>query len=69
MTNEDFKAIADNIPHQPGVYRYLDAEGTILYVGKAKSLKNRLHSYLVIKNILNTKQYFLPEMLPELNIL
>jgi excinuclease ABC subunit C len=45
MTNEDFKAIADNIPHQPGVYRYLDAEGTILYVGKAKSLKNRLHSY------------------------
>ena len=45
MTTEDFKAIADNIPHQPGVYRYLDAEGIILYVGKAKSLKNRLHSY------------------------
>lgn len=45
MTNDDFKAIADNIPHQPGVYRYLDADGTILYVGKAKSLKNRLQSY------------------------
>lgn len=45
MTNEDFRAIADNIPHQPGVYRYLDGNGTILYVGKAKSLKNRLQSY------------------------
>ena len=45
MTNEDFQAIADNIPHQPGVYRYLDGDGTILYVGKAKSLKNRLQSY------------------------
>jgi excinuclease ABC subunit C len=45
MTNEDFRAIADNIPHQPGVYRYLDGNGTILYVGKAKSLKSRLQSY------------------------
>ena len=45
MTNEDFRAIADNIPHQPGVYRYLDGNGIILYVGKAKSLKNRLQSY------------------------
>jgi excinuclease ABC subunit C len=45
MTTEDFKAIVDNIPHEPGVYRYMDADGTILYVGKAKSLRNRLSSY------------------------
>ena len=45
MKNEDFKAMADTIPHEPGVYRFLDEEGTILYVGKAKSLKNRLSSY------------------------
>jgi len=45
MKTEDFKVIADNIPHEPGVYRFLDDEGTILYVGKAKSLKNRLTSY------------------------
>jgi len=45
MKTEDFKAISDNIPHEPGVYRFLDHDGTILYVGKAKSLKNRLTSY------------------------
>ncbi|MBP6234741.1 MAG: excinuclease ABC subunit C [Saprospiraceae bacterium] len=45
MKTEDFKAISDNIPHEPGVYRFLDVDGTILYVGKAKSLKNRLTSY------------------------
>jgi excinuclease ABC subunit C len=45
MKNEDFKAISDTIPHEPGVYRFLDSDGTILYVGKAKSLKNRLNSY------------------------
>jgi excinuclease ABC subunit C len=45
MKTEDFRAMSDNIPHEPGVYRFLDDEGTILYVGKAKSLKNRLTSY------------------------
>ncbi len=45
MKTEDFKAMSDNIPHEPGVYRFLDDDGTILYVGKAKSLKNRLTSY------------------------
>jgi excinuclease ABC subunit C len=45
MTTEDFRAFAPNIPNDPGVYRYLDETGTILYVGKAKNLKNRLNSY------------------------
>jgi len=45
VKTEDFKAISETIPHEPGVYRFLDEEGTILYVGKAKSLKNRLSSY------------------------
>lgn len=45
MTTEDFKKFAPSIPTDPGIYKYIDAEGTILYVGKAKNLRNRLSSY------------------------
>ncbi|HLP94382.1 MAG TPA: excinuclease ABC subunit UvrC [Saprospiraceae bacterium] len=45
MTTEDFKLFAPTIPTDPGIYKYIDAEGTILYVGKAKNLRNRLSSY------------------------
>lgn len=37
--------IVNLMPECPGVYRYLDAEGTIIYVGKAKNLKRRVTSY------------------------
>lgn len=45
MTNEQFKDFAPGIPTAPGIYKYIDAEGIILYVGKAKNLRNRLSSY------------------------
>jgi excinuclease ABC subunit C len=45
MTTKEFKAFSPSIPKEPGVYRFLDKENTILYVGKAKNLKNRLNSY------------------------
>ena len=45
MTTEEFRAFSPSIPTDPGIYKYLDAEGLILYVGKAKNLKNRLNSY------------------------
>ncbi len=45
MNTEDFKRIADTVPKSPGVYRFLDEEGGILYVGKAKNLRSRVSSY------------------------
>jgi excinuclease ABC subunit C len=45
MKTEDFKRIADTVPKSPGVYRFLDEEGGILYVGKAKNLRSRVSSY------------------------
>ena len=39
------KAIVSALPERPGSYQYYDAEGTIIYVGKAKNLKNRVSSY------------------------
>ena len=35
------------LPEGPGVYQFLNAEGTIIYVGKAKNLKRRVSSYFV----------------------
>ncbi len=39
------KAIVSAMPEKPGSYQYYDAEGTIIYVGKAKNLKSRVSSY------------------------
>ena len=42
---EKLKAIVRTLPEKPGSYQYYDADGTIIYVGKAKNLKSRVSSY------------------------
>lgn len=42
---ERLKGIVSNMPDKPGSYQYYDESGTIIYVGKAKNLKNRVSSY------------------------
>ena len=44
-TNDYLKGIVSNLPESPGIYQYLNTEGTIIYVGKAKNLKRRVSSY------------------------
>ncbi|HMY85471.1 MAG: excinuclease ABC subunit UvrC [Saprospiraceae bacterium] len=45
MKKEAFREISPSIPREPGVYRFMDKDDNIIYVGKAKNLKNRLTSY------------------------
>jgi excinuclease ABC subunit C len=47
----DAKSFVDSLPARPGVYRMLDAEDQILYVGKARSLKSRVGSYFQASNV------------------
>lgn len=54
MSEFDSTSLVASLPGQPGIYQMYDADGNILYVGKAKNLKNRVSSYFR-KTGLNTK--------------
>ncbi|MET4083847.1 excinuclease ABC subunit C [Pedobacter sp. UYP30] len=41
----DHKKALEAIPHKPGVYQYWDVDGKLMYIGKAKDLRNRVASY------------------------
>lgn len=45
MTPEEFKPFRESLPNQPGIYKYLNEHGEIIYIGKAKDLKKRVSSY------------------------
>ena len=45
MTAEQFSEIASTIPVNPGIYKYFDETGELVYVGKAKNLRKRVSSY------------------------
>ncbi len=50
MSSVDYKVLLATIPTEPGVYRYFNENDDIIYVGKAKNLKNRVSSYFVKSN-------------------
>lgn len=63
---QDIKNTLAVVPNKPGCYMFLDKEGTVIYVGKAKDLKRRVSSYfnknhdnvktrVLVKNIRNLK--------------
>ena len=54
MSQFDHNDFLKNLTSQPGVYRMYNAEGEVIYVGKAKNLKNRVSSYFR-KNVDNSK--------------
>ncbi len=45
MAFEKLKEKLDNLPRQPGVYQFINSAGKVIYVGKAKDLRNRVRSY------------------------
>jgi excinuclease ABC subunit C len=45
MTTRAWRPATSDIPTSPGVYRFMNGRGTVLYVGKAKNLRNRLSTY------------------------
>jgi excinuclease ABC subunit C len=45
MNQESFTDIQTSIPTEPGIYKFLDADRQLLYVGKAKNLRKRVSSY------------------------
>ena len=47
MTVEEFKPYRETLPNQPGIYKYINEQGEIIYIGKAKDLRKRVSSYFV----------------------
>lgn len=50
LYDKNLREKISELPRRPGVYQYFDASGMIIYIGKAKNLKNRVSSYLSKRN-------------------
>jgi ABC-type multidrug transport system ATPase subunit len=55
MFTEHLKRIIGSLPDSPGIYKYYDADGVLMYIGKAKKLKKRVSSYFMKQHHENRK--------------
>lgn len=55
LTLEEFNLIRPNIPQMPGIYKYYDIELNLLYVGKAKNIRNRVSQYFLENKMASTR--------------
>jgi len=55
MEKFDYRSALKNIPHKPGVYQYWNEEKELIYIGKAKDLRNRVTSYFNKDTNVNAK--------------
>ncbi len=62
----DLQLKIKNLPNKPGIYQYYNADGNIIYIGKAKNLKKRVTSYFT-KNHDNTKTTVLVKQIVDIN--
>lgn len=65
MSNPDLLFKIKSLPENPGIYQYLNSQGQIIYVGKAKNLKKRVSSYFT-KNHDNAKTSILVKQIYDL---
>ncbi|HIO97755.1 MAG TPA: excinuclease ABC subunit UvrC [Leucothrix sp.] len=63
----DSKVFLKTVPHKPGVYRMMSVDDKILYVGKAKDLKNRVSSYFR-SNLVNSRIYSMVKQIRDVQI-
>jgi excinuclease ABC subunit C len=68
MHNQNIKIKIKNLTKEPGVYKMLDKLGNVIYVGKAKNLKNRVSNYFISSNH-NAKTQLLQKNIDDFSII
>jgi excinuclease ABC subunit C len=66
--SQDLQFKLDNLPKSPGVYQFKNADGKIIYVGKAKNLRSRVRSYFQEKGTFDPKREILVSKITDLEL-